>query len=163
MSWLCVLLTQLAACASTQQSMVIPYDVYLDVSAKVNPNEQGLPSPILVEVYELKSDDTFNTADFVALQDRPKELLGADLVSVEQMILRPGEHRRFSRPGTGIARRIGIVAGYRKLDQVQWRISYPLPGTKSTNLYKFWQSSPQRKFIRISVGQSGLAVGKSNQ
>ena len=160
MRWLFLLVMAwiAAGCASTQKSMLIPYDVYLDVEAEVNPNLQGHPSPILIGLYELGSDSQFLDLDFPAVQDRARVSLGEDLISLDQIILRPGEQRVIRRAGNAAARHLGVVAGYRELGRQPWRLSIPLPGTKSTNLYKFWQISPRRMSIRIEVGRQGLAI-----
>ncbi len=153
-----VVILLMAGCASTQKSMLVPYDLYLSVDAAVNPNQQGQASPILVGLYELGSDNQFLNLDFPSVQDRPRPSLGDDLISVDQIILQPGERRVIHRAGNASARHLGVVAGYRKLDGHLWRLSIPLPGTKSTNLYKFWQISPRRMSIHIDIGRQGLAV-----
>ena len=59
----------------------------------MNPDSQGDPAPILVGIYELKSTAAFDSGDFTALQDHAAATLGDDLVSFEQLILLPGEHK----------------------------------------------------------------------
>lgn len=147
-----------AGCASTQKSMPVPYELQLEVDPGVNPNRQDQPSPIMVGLYALGSDSQFLTLDFQALQDRARSSLGPDLVAVDQLILHPGEHRLLRRQGDPAVRYLGVVAGYRQLGGRRWRQSVPLPGARSTNLYKFWQTTPHHVSIRIEVGRQGLTI-----
>lgn len=148
----------LAACASTASRVAVPYAIALSADAKVNPDTNGRPSPIQITVYELKSASTFKARDYFALQSNPQAALGAELLNTEQIILQPGETQTIKRAGSVDAGAIGIVASYRDLEDSQWRLTVPLPEAKSTNIYKFWQFSPNEQTVQVSVNQTGLAV-----
>jgi type VI secretion system protein VasD len=156
--WLVAIAAMLTGCASTERDLNVPYVVTLEVSADANPGMNQKPAPILVGIYELKSTAVFDVADFQALQDRPKETLGEDLVFVQQMVLQPGEKKVIKRPGSSVATGLGIVAGYRTLDGTTWKQTVPLAGVKHTNLYKVWQFSPSEKSMQVDIRKNGIEI-----
>lgn len=148
----------LGACASTASRLAVPYAITFTADAKVNPDANGRPSPIQITIYELKSASTFKARDYFALQSNPQAALGAELLNTDQIILQPGESQTIKHAGSVDATALGIVASYRDLEDSQWRMTVPLPEAKNTNIYKFWQFSPNEQTVRISVNQAGLAV-----
>ena len=116
----CVLLALLlAACASSPKPTVI--QATLQVQADVNPDARGRASPIVVQLYELKSLAVFNGADFFSLYERYKDTLGAELVAHDELQLMPGETRRLERVLQPDTQYLGVVAGFRDLERSQWR------------------------------------------
>ncbi|RKP44537.1 type VI secretion system lipoprotein TssJ [Trinickia fusca] len=146
----------IAGCAATERSISIPYSVTLQVAPDINPDAQRRPAPIALEVFRLKSGDSFQRADYFALQDKPAEALGGDLVGVDRVILRPGESRTLHYTGDEAVRQLGLVGGYRNLEKSRWKSVVPLPLPKQTNLFKFWQMSPHEMRLVIAVRNNGL-------
>lgn len=147
-----------SGCASTAKSLPTPYAVSIRIDEGVNPDGRGKAAPILVKVFELKSSGNFETADYFALQDRDRETLSTELVNADQAILRSGEERTFKREAALDSRAIGIIAGYRKLEEARWRIVLPLKEPKQTNLYKVWQFSPSEQAVHIVIKKTGIEV-----
>jgi len=87
----------------------------------LNPDHRGRASPLVVRIYELKSDLAFNNASFFALYDDDEAELGADLVGKEEIELRPGEDTVYTRKLGEDTRFVGILAGYRDIDNASWR------------------------------------------
>src|SRR5690606_12820903 len=108
--------------------------------------------------YELRSPAAFQTTDYFALQADPGKALGADLLQVQRLTLHPGTPETLRRPGNVGAKALGIVAGYRDLDGSQWRMLVDLPESRSTNIYKFWQFSPDAARIKIQLDGHGMAL-----
>jgi type VI secretion system protein VasD len=152
------LLAGLGGCASTAKSLPTPYAVSIRIDDGVNPDGRGRAAPILVKIFELKSSGNFEAADYFALQDRDHETLGTDLVGTDQAILRAGEERTFKREAALDSRAIGIIAGYRKLEEARWRIVLPLKEPKQTNLYKVWQFSPSEQAVAVVIRKSGIEL-----
>ncbi|OZI37326.1 type VI secretion system-associated lipoprotein [Bordetella genomosp. 10] len=148
----------LGACASTARRVAVPYAISFTADAQVNPDANGRPSPIQITVYELKSASTFKARDYFALQSNPQAALGAELLNTDQIILQPGQTEVIKHAGNVDAGAIGIVASYRDLEDSQWRLTVPLPEAENTNIYKFWQFSPNEQTVQIAVNRSGLAV-----
>ncbi|RKP52321.1 type VI secretion system lipoprotein TssJ [Trinickia fusca] len=133
----------LAACASgapTQQEAAW-LDLGVNAAPTVNPDDRNRAAPIVVSLYELKTDGAFNAADYFTLQDKDKAVLADDLVTREQFQLRPGEHRTIRRKADSQATALGIVAAYRDLPNSVWRAVYPLPPARNAAWYRF--SSPK--------------------
>ncbi|MEO0819404.1 MAG: type VI secretion system lipoprotein TssJ [Pseudomonadota bacterium] len=85
-------------------------------------------APAKVKVYYLSSDAAFNSGDFFGLFDSPQATLGADLKSVDEYLLAPGESVTATKvfpPGSEPAL-MGVVAGFRSVDQPGWRALAPI-------------------------------------
>jgi type VI secretion system protein VasD len=111
-----------------------------------------------VFVFELRSGSTFESRDFFALQSDPQQALQADLLNVEQIVLRPGQAHTFKRPGDLQATAVGVVVGYRELDASVWRVLLPLPESRTTNIYKFWQSAPDAVQVSLQLRKNAIHV-----
>jgi type VI secretion system protein VasD len=113
----------------------IPTLINIEViaSLKVNPNNINRPSPIVVQLYELKSLTAFNSADFDSLYNNGKDFLGDDLVKQEQFTLRPGGQKIYRNEPSEESQYLGAVAAYRNIDRAVWRTSAPLPAHRTTN------------------------------
>lgn len=155
-------LLALTACASRDLQTpkeVIRLDLSVVASAGVNPDSQKRPAPIVVRVYELRTDSTFATADYFSLQDKDKTLLADDLVRRDEFQLRPGEKKIIERkidPGTT---RLGILAAYRDLPNSVWRVVYTVPTTPDAAWY---YRSPKLK-LNVDLDTNAIKVteGKS--
>ena len=116
------LFTALGGCASlAPYSDTTKLDLKLQASEELNPDLRGRPSPIVVRLLELKNPSSFNNADFFSLYQRPKESLMPDLVSFEEMEVRPGEARELKLSVQPGSRYVGVVAAYRDLPEANWR------------------------------------------
>lgn len=111
----------LGACVSTPPPP--PTNVVLSVTASndVNADASGVGNPVQLHVYWLAVPTTFQQADFFALTESPSATLGQELVSHEQVIVRPGQGVGLNRTATKGEAYVGLVAAYRDLDAVSWR------------------------------------------
>ena len=108
----------LAACASAPPPpKPTILQITLDVAANVNPDAHGRPSPVVVRLYELKSLAVFGSTDFFSLDERGKETLGPELVTLEEFQLAPGTKRQFERKPQGETQYIGVAAAFRDLER----------------------------------------------
>ena len=132
----------LGACGSIGGSDAPPakesakLEISIKADTEVNQNTSGKGAPILLRVYELKSDIAFQDADFFALQHTDKAALGADLLAVDQFILRPGETRKIMRKTNPETAFIGIFAGYRDLPNSTWRVVHRLLPAPDKSWYR---------------------------
>lgn len=150
----------LAACASGDPKTpreAIRLDLSVVASARVNPDEQKRAAPIVVRIYELKTDSVFNSADFFSLQDKDKTVLTDDLVSREQFQLRPGEHKTIQTKADPATTTIGVLAAYRDLPNSVWRAVYPLPAAPDAAWYR---RSPKLK-LTIDLDANAIKVTES--
>lgn len=92
-----------------------------------NPDINGRPSPIVVRVYELRSLNAFNGADFFSLFEKEQETLSSDLLGREEYQLRPAETRQYQRQLQPDTKFIAVAAAFRDLENSRWRQAAPLP------------------------------------
>lgn len=89
--------------------------------AGLNPGISGRAAPVRVRVFELKHSASFSRADYFALAERAQSMLGADLLDQDEVLLQPGQQLTLDRNLNAATRQIGLVVGYREIDQAQWR------------------------------------------
>jgi type VI secretion system protein VasD len=122
-----VALGLLVGCSSVSPfSTLTKLDLTLTASDEVNPDLHGRPSPVVVHLLELRHPVAFEHADFFSLYGRAEQSLPKDWVSSEELTLRPGE-RLALKLGVGPhSRYVGVLAAYRDLPHVQWRLVLPV-------------------------------------
>jgi type VI secretion system protein VasD len=99
----------------------------ISTSADINPDANGRPSPIVVRVYQLKTDAAFTAAEFFALFDDDKKALGPELISRDEFVLGPAERRTIDVTVAAETRFVGAVAAFRDIRNAQWRVLVPAP------------------------------------
>jgi len=97
------------------------------VSDRVNPDQDGRPSPVTVRIYQLASVDNFKSTDFLPLYDDDETALGTDLVFKEEMEVYPGIEIPFQREWAGSTRYLGVMVMFRDLENSKWRAIASLP------------------------------------
>ncbi|WP_342113431.1 type VI secretion system lipoprotein TssJ [Pseudoduganella sp. OTU4001] len=119
----CVALAaMLCSCAAPPKKPSVA-QANITVAADVNPDARGRPSPVVIRLYELKALGGFQNGDFFSLFERGKEVLGADVLASEEMVLRPGDKKRMDRQLQPDTRFVAAVAAFRDLDRAVWRAS----------------------------------------
>ncbi|CAG8865813.1 hypothetical protein PS627_01732 [Pseudomonas fluorescens] len=101
--------------------------LYFSAAQGLNPGASGTPAPVRVRLYELKNSAAFARADYFALTERAQATLGADLIDQDEVLLQPGAQLHLQRPLDPATRQVGMVVGYRDIDQAQWRNVLPVP------------------------------------
>jgi len=152
----------LTACASHDVSAAKePYRLRLTVRATstVNPDDEHRPAPIVVRIYELRTDGTFNTVDYFSLQDKDTNVLGNDLVRRDEVLLRPGEQRAIQRKTDATTTAIGIVAAYRDLPHSVWRAVYPLSNAPDAAWYRV--IAPKLN-LTVELGTNAIKINAAN-
>jgi type VI secretion system protein VasD len=153
-AWIACLAIALAGCAS-KPAKPVETKAVLSASEDVNPDSSGRPSPIVVRIYQLRGDTEFNNADFFALYEKDKEVLGASLIAREEKTLFPGQQLETDVPLSPEARFVGAVAAYRDLSTSRWRA---LIGKPEKSLLKMLAT--QR--INIRVGKDAVSLSAKN-
>jgi type VI secretion system protein VasD len=116
----------LSACAGAPPPEPAALDMQINASVDVNPDMQGRPSPIILHIMELNSTEQFNRLDYMSLTQPNGAALGPELLGKNQLVLQPGENRALPmelNPQTTV---IGLVAGYRDIDNATWRTNIPV-------------------------------------
>ena len=99
-------------------------------SAQVNPDARKRPSPVVVRIFELKAPTLFEQADFVSLFEKDQAVLGPELVSREELVLRPGETKPVTKPLSPDTKFIGVMVAFRELELARWRAVVPVAAGK---------------------------------
>lgn len=139
---LLVLASMLSACGmfsgggAPPQKEAARLDIAIRADRDLNIDTKGRGAPMLLRVFELKSEVAFEEAEFFALQNTAKAALGADLLAVDQFIIRPGETREIKRTANPETTAIGIFAGYRDLSHSVWRVVHKLPPAPNSGWYR---------------------------
>ncbi|MEW5699087.1 type VI secretion system lipoprotein TssJ [Pseudomonas synxantha] len=130
---LLLLLGLLAGCSAISPfSTLTKLDLVLTASEQVNPDLHGRPSPVVVHLIELRHGVAFENADFFSLYGHAEQVLPKDWVSSEEVELRPGDRLALKlRIGTD-SRFVGVLAAYRDLPHVRWRMLVPVTAQKVT-------------------------------
>ena len=92
-----------------------------EASPDMNPNLAGNPSPTVVKIYELKSSSDFDRVDFLALYQDDKGALGGNLLSKEEIDLKPGEKKTVHIQPSDSTLELGFFAVFRVYDKTRWR------------------------------------------
>ena len=106
--------------AKTKTSMT------LTATADINPNDARRPSPIVVRVYQLRTDAAFTSASFRALYDDEKATLGAELITRDEYELGPNERREVEVTLATDTRFVGAIAAFWNTD-AEWRALTAVP------------------------------------
>lgn len=122
-----MLISTLMACSSgspiKEQTKL---DLQIEASRHVNQDDRGRSAPVMVRVYELKSAASFDDADFISLQNNGKNVIGSDLLHMDEFILRPGNKQIIQRKTHPETTSIAVLAGFRDLGKSVWRAIHTL-------------------------------------
>ncbi|MBS68874.1 MAG: type VI secretion system lipoprotein TssJ [Pseudomonas sp.] len=131
--------------ALSPYSKLTKLDLELHGSDRLTPDLNGRPSPIVLRLLELKHPVAFENGDFFALYQRPKEVLAPDLVTSEELELRPGESRELRLSVQDGSRYVGVLAAYRDLPEASWRYVIAVPPQERTH-------------VALSLDERGIAL-----
>lgn len=96
----------------------------------LNPDVNGKSSPLVVNIYELKSPVEFNQSSFDQLSANASAALGQNLVDMQSIEIRPSKTLILKQLLTPDTRYLGIAAAYRDIDQANWRQVIRMPHKK---------------------------------
>ena len=98
----------------------------ISASADTNPDANGRPSPVVIRVYQLKADDAFVNAEFFPLFDDDMKVLGPSLISRDEYVMAPAEHRMVEVMVSNETKFLGAVAAFRDIRNSEWRVLVPV-------------------------------------
>lgn len=123
-----------ASCAPEPPPPPTVVELTVNFDAGANPDVTGRASPVTLYVYDLKSDGGFNQSDFFQLTGQPQAALGADLLASQQVAGAPGTSQTVTTEVPNDTRFVGVVAGYRDIDQAVWRAVAPVSPNTTNKL-----------------------------
>lgn len=126
-----------------------PEDTLVDITIKadgnINPDFNGRASPVKLRIYQLKSSEVFDNADFFALEAKDEETLGGDLLKRTDVTMTPDGQDSIA--GIVLEKEtccIGVFAAYRNVEDATWRQTIKLAPLSYTG-------------IQLSVGRLALS------
>ncbi|KZN17409.1 MULTISPECIES: type VI secretion system lipoprotein TssJ [Pseudomonas] len=122
-------------------------ELHFHAIAGLNPDATGQPAPVRVRIFELKNAATFGRSDYFALAERAQATLGADLIDQDEVLIQPGQQLSLQRDLDPATRHIGVLVGYRELDQSLWRAVMNVPPRQYTE----YQISLDVRAVRSAV------------
>lgn len=98
---------------------------YLNTKANedVNPNLRGVPSSIMVYVFQLKDKLGFESATFAQIDSNDN--LKGSVISKDTYVVQPGEEKEVKFTTDDDAKYIAIAAGYRN-SNLEWKKIMPV-------------------------------------
>lgn len=83
------------------------------VSENVNPDKSGRPSPIFIQVLELRDAAAFNAATYLDMYQNARGVLAADLVNTSELgPLYPGTEKVHEIELNTTATSVGLLGGF---------------------------------------------------
>jgi type VI secretion system protein VasD len=161
----------MAACASQPKKRTQPVSVIVSFSAarNLNPDMNGRPSPAVITVLKLKSSTTFMATDYFTLTEGDKGSLGGDILFKESFSMQPGEsmNKTYTFDPADVA--LGIMVGYRQMDNHVWRAATDLPEEKRSRIGEatqsllpdFMKSGPPVFKYTVTIGEKALKLAPS--
>jgi type VI secretion system protein VasD len=105
----------------------VPMKFQLEAAARLNPDEHGRALPTVVRIYQLKSAAKMESAGFDDLFKREKEVLGEDMVQLDEIEVAPGERVGKILPREKDVKYVAVVALFRRPAGGSWRAILELP------------------------------------
>ncbi len=97
------------------------FNIAINADAKVNPDRDGRSSPVVLRIYELASDKSFNSQEFFDLYDKDKEVLEKSFIKKQEMELNPNESRKINFVLDSKTKYIGFMVAFQDIESAKWR------------------------------------------
>jgi len=100
------------------------------VAADANPDDDKTPSPLIIKMYELKTPDMFEKANFIDIFEQDADVLGADLVDKHRLKhLQPGEERTERFVLDKQTQYVGLFAEFLMYKDAKYKLIIPIAQT----------------------------------
>ncbi len=123
----------------------------ITVSPDSNPDHGGVPSPLLIRVYQLRSADALLEADFFSLYDNGPDLLGKDLINMVEKELLPGNRYKYEAKIDPEAMFVAVIAAFRDIEKARWRVVVDVPDKR---FFTFMD----KKILQINVADLSVSA-----
>jgi type VI secretion system protein VasD len=148
-----LLVLALSACGSAPPKPVAT-KVEIMAAADINPDGDGRASPVVVRLFQLRTDAEFAGARYFPLYDHEKEVLGQGLISRDEFPMAPGAKLEQDLPVSPETRFFGVSVGFRD-PTAQWRAVVPVPPKSIKRILK-----EQRVTIRLEKTAVAVTVNE---
>ena len=146
----------LAGCSHKTDGLKVPPAIPLRISIKasnsINTNIDMQASPLVITVFQLQSKPLFMASTYEKLSTAPNEELKDSLVDQSQYEIRPGERAQLDQTLMPETNFLGVIAGYRVLNNAKWRVIVPITDRKKIK-YMEIRAEEQRILIQQDSGE----------
>lgn len=128
-----VLAIFLVSCSSSGGSQSQGGEVKINLIADqdINPNDNGLPAPLSVFIYNVKDVGVFSSADLFDILNGSKSLQSASS-KIYETILQPGGSQQIFITPDDDTKTLGFIGAYRDFNGRVCLTTWELPGKKRT-------------------------------
>lgn len=119
-------------------------ELTITAAGNINPGPTGAAAPLALQIFTLRSAGQFSSLDYFALRDQGASLLAADIVDRRSLSVLPGQTTTVTLRGVD-ATTLGVAAGYRDIDNANWRATASL--------------GDDSEFI-VRAGRASISVGR---
>ena len=102
--------------------------------AKLNPNSQQKPSPVILRIYELKEIEFFQNSPFIDLFDGQNPTLKESLTYEHEKEIWPESKMSLALSLNSDTKYIGMVAAYRRHSEQSWKTLTPVDPSSSQTI-----------------------------
>ncbi len=101
--------------------------IRLHAAGTLNSGKSGPPLALVARIYKLRQADAFDRVPYEGFTNAhaERELLGADLLEVKEVLLIPGQRYEVTEKVSREAGYIGVVALFRAPNGQRWRAAFP--------------------------------------
>lgn len=92
-----------------------------------NPDAAGIPAPVAIRIYQLRSTGTFEHSGWAPLTEREQATLGTEDAGSQDVVVAPGQTLTTIVHLVRGVRAIGVVVLYRDINHAQWRAIAAVP------------------------------------
>lgn len=97
-------------------------DLVIKSHYSINNDSDNIPSPLMLNFYELDSAEQFSKLDYWVLLDNVQDLLNTELISQNKHVIVPNEEQRYKILFDEKTKFLGIIGNFRVLDEnTIWR------------------------------------------
>lgn len=154
--WFTLLLGSLLlnACASSPADTKVDFTLSISAADNINPDFQGAPSSVVVQVYQLTSAGNFQDALYEDLFNGNASMLGSQLISMNNYLIDPGSNQNLETEISADTKFIGVAVGYREINLVTWKVVQPIADDSLLDSINLFAS----KGMLISIEQNNVRV-----
>lgn len=144
-----ILLAFVAIVLLTGCATVHPVNVKIKGHKKMNPNDQKKSLPVVVNIFQLKSREAFDSSSFYQLWKNPKAALGGDFINRNTVHISPGQTKNITIERKDETKYIAALAVFRHPSSHDWR--------SATEITK-WSPPYVPQHIRVDVVNNRIDV-----
>ena len=145
------LLTACAMFSSEPQTTV-----HIRSANYLNPNIYGHSSPVVLTIYQLKTQYAFHQADYNALTNNSGKVLGGDLIDKNTIEVRPNTQMKVNQPLSPNTQYLGIVAAYRNINNATWHKVVKIKKKKGYHPVLYFDLQSQGFNVRVGYSSNFL-------